>query len=88
MSRIQRLGFTLIELLVVVAIIVILVAILVPALNAALSASKLAACGAHQHGIGNGINLYASSNKQRYPKRHALEQWQAGNATVGGVGNV
>ena len=85
MSRNYRVGFTLIELLVVVAIIVILVAILVPALNQALIAAKFAACGAHQHGIGNGINTYAFNNKQRYPKRYALEQWLAGNDLAGGL---
>ena len=71
----SRHAFTLIELLVVVAIIVILVAILVPALKQALRAAKFAACGAHQHGIGNGMNLYAMNNKQRYPTRYALKQW-------------
>ena len=68
-------AFTLIELLVVVAIIVILVAILVPALSQAIYASKYAACGAHQHGIANGMNTYAFNNKQRFPIRYAVEQY-------------
>ena len=53
-------AFTLIELLVVVAIIALLVSILVPSLETARRQAAVVVCKAHLHGIGLGLNVYAS----------------------------
>ena len=53
-------AFTLIELLVVVAIIALLVSILIPSIEEARRQAKVVVCEAHLHGIGVGLNVYAS----------------------------
>ena len=65
----QDRAFTLIELLVVITIIVVLLALLTPALDKATYQAELAVCGAHEHGIGSGVLIYAFENNRRYPFR-------------------
>lgn len=60
-------GFTLIELLVVVAIIALLVSILLPTLGRAKELARRAACGGHQHAIGEAWHIYFAGNNSRIP---------------------
>lgn len=60
-------AFTLIELLVVVAIIALLVSILIPALGRAREQAKFGVCASNLRQIGQGITLYANSNKSEIP---------------------
>lgn len=60
---IKRRAFTLIELLVVVSIIGLLVAILLPSLSRVQATARAAACLTNSRGIGQGLALYASQNR-------------------------
>jgi prepilin-type N-terminal cleavage/methylation domain-containing protein len=60
-------GFTLIELLVVISIIALLVSILLPALSSAKEQAKMTVCGVHISGVGKGVILYTSDNKDKLP---------------------
>jgi prepilin-type N-terminal cleavage/methylation domain-containing protein/prepilin-type processing-associated H-X9-DG protein len=63
----RKKGFTLIELLVVISIIALLVSILLPALSSAREQARITVCAAHIRGLGNGVLLYASDNKDSLP---------------------
>ena len=64
----RRAGFTLIELLVVVAVIALLMAILLPSLGRARERSKVVACAAQMHSIGECVQMFAQNeNRQRVP---------------------
>lgn len=65
--RTGRGAFTLVELLVVIGIIAMLISILLPSLNSARNAARSLKCLANLHSIGQGINIYAASNKQSLP---------------------
>jgi prepilin-type N-terminal cleavage/methylation domain-containing protein/prepilin-type processing-associated H-X9-DG protein len=60
-------GFTLIEVLVVVAIIALLLAILLPSLAKARWQTKVVACQAHLHDLGNGFQMYANTYAGFFP---------------------
>lgn len=60
-------GFTLIELLVVIAIIAILAAMLFPVFNSARESGRRAACASNLKQISTALDLYLSSNNDRYP---------------------
>lgn len=62
LRRLKR-GFTLIELLVVIAIIGLLLAILIPSLSSARAQSKRVFCNASLKSLGQGMALYANSNR-------------------------
>ncbi len=61
------LAFTLIELLVVVAIIALLIAILLPALRCAREQGRASKCGAQLRGIGAGLSIYVSEQRDWIP---------------------
>jgi len=61
-------GFTLVELLVVIAIIAILIAILLPALNAARERANRTKCASNLRQLSQAIRIYASDNKDHYPR--------------------
>jgi prepilin-type N-terminal cleavage/methylation domain-containing protein len=60
-------GFTLVELLVVIAIIAILATLLVPAVQRAIELANQASCRANLSGIGKGIAMYKTENRDNYP---------------------
>jgi prepilin-type N-terminal cleavage/methylation domain-containing protein len=65
-------AFTLVELLVVIAIIAILIAILIPALNAARERGNRIKCASNLRQIFHGLQMYASDNKDQYPRVQAV----------------
>jgi len=64
--RPQR-AFTLVELLVVIGIIALLIGILMPALGAARRQAQLVQCQSNLRTLGQGLRLYASSNRDSLP---------------------
>jgi prepilin-type N-terminal cleavage/methylation domain-containing protein/prepilin-type processing-associated H-X9-DG protein len=60
-------AFTLVELLVVIGIIAVLIGILLPALNRARAQAMVIQCQANLRTIGQGINIYATQNRQSMP---------------------
>ncbi len=66
-GRVFPRAFTLIELLVVVAIIAVLIAILLPALRCAREQSRASKCGAQLRGIGAGLSIYISEQRDWIP---------------------
>jgi len=59
----RRAGFTLIELLIVIAVIALLVGILLPALAQARRSARAISCMAQLRGVGQGLVLYNSDNR-------------------------
>ena len=62
-----RMGFTLIELLVVIAVISLLAALVMPALEQAFRQADMASCKNNLKEMGNGLMMYTSQWKGRYP---------------------
>ncbi len=67
MPKTKKNAFTLIELLVVIAIIALLIGILLPAIGKARETAKALVCASSLRGIGQGIYVYASDNREFYP---------------------
>jgi len=63
----ERAGFTLVELLVVIAIITLLVSILLPSLSVARQQARSVVCRANLHGIGRGLMVYTTEQKDWIP---------------------
>src|SRR6059058_675293 len=92
----NRRGFTLVELLVVIGIIALLISILLPALNKARKAANTVKCMANLRSIGQGLQLYASQNKNYIPgspntsARHLWEQHAPnyGNGYCPGISQI
>lgn len=60
-------AFTLIELLVVISIMAMLMAIMMPALGKAREAARMTVCKTNLKQYGVAMDLYLSSNRERYP---------------------
>ncbi len=73
-TQTARRAFTLIELLVVVAIISMLISILLPTLSRAREQAKTVKCGAHLKGLGVGVNMCFTENRDYGPS------WDDGEA--------
>lgn len=63
----RRCGFTLVELLVVIGIITILIALLLPVVHLARRQAINVICKSNLQQIANGIQMYVSNNKGRFP---------------------
>jgi len=74
-NGIPRKAFTLIELLVVVAIIALLISILLPSLSRAREQARSVVCLAHERGMGQGMQMYCSENKDWLPGPNTSGYW-------------
>jgi len=63
----RRHGFTLVELLVVIGIIALLISILLPSLNKAREQARRTQCLSNLRSIGQMVNMYANTFKDRIP---------------------
>ena len=68
-------AFTLVELLVVIGIIAVLIAILLPALGKAREQAKALQCQSNLRTIGQGLRLYALSNRDSLPWGQYFDPW-------------
>jgi prepilin-type N-terminal cleavage/methylation domain-containing protein/prepilin-type processing-associated H-X9-DG protein len=78
----RKAAFTLVELLVVIGIIALLISILMPALSKARKQALNANCMSNLRSIGQGLQIYASENKGKFPA-HAGGGWWLWDVTVG-----
>ncbi len=67
-ERKHRIGFTLVELMVVIAIVAVLIAILLPALSGVREQAYRVQCASNLRQIGAAMHVYASDNKNQYPR--------------------
>jgi prepilin-type N-terminal cleavage/methylation domain-containing protein/prepilin-type processing-associated H-X9-DG protein len=65
-----RRGFTLVEFLVVIAVVAILAALLFPVIKSMEDSSRGAVCMSNLRQVGIGLHLYASENKNSFPKMY------------------
>lgn len=75
-SRTQE-GFTLVELLVVIGIIAVLIGILLPAMGRAREQAQAAQCMSNLRTIGQGLQLYATANRDSLPWAQYWDPWYA-----------
>ena len=68
-------GFTLIELLVVISIVSVLASLLLPSVNAAWRSAQDTQCRNNLRVIGQGILLYASLSRDRFPPLADWRDW-------------